>query len=68
MHLSTYFEIQVLQSTFHSSTKYSYKFMKLTHQLQLLYFQVDKSVVCMDIVQNFHTIVTIYQSFDIKIF
>jgi hypothetical protein len=55
MHLNTYFEIQVLQSIFHSSTMYSYKYMKLTHQLQLLYFQVDKGIVCMDIVQNFDT-------------
>jgi hypothetical protein len=57
MHLGTYFEIQVLQSTFHSSTQYSYKYMKLTHQLQLLYFEVDKGITCMDIAQNFHIIV-----------
>jgi hypothetical protein len=42
--------------------------MKLTHQSQLLYFQVDKGVGCMDIVQNFHIIVTIYQSFNVKVF
>jgi hypothetical protein len=42
--------------------------MKLRHQLQLLYFQANKGVVCMDIVQNFHIIVTIYQSFNVKVF
>lgn len=68
MHLNTYIEIQVLQSIFHSSKKYSYKYMKLTHQLQLLSFQANKGVVRMDIVQKFHIIVTIYQCFNVKVF
>jgi hypothetical protein len=42
--------------------------MKLKHQLELLYFQIDKDLVCMDIISNFHIIVIIYQSFNVKIF
>ncbi len=68
MHLSTYFETKVLQSIFYSFTKYSYKCMKSIYQLQLLYFQANKGVVCMDIVQNFHIIITIYQSFNVDVF
>jgi len=42
--------------------------MKVKHQLELLYFQIDKDLVCMDIVSTFHIIVIIYQSFNVKIF
>jgi hypothetical protein len=42
--------------------------MKVKHQLQLLYIQVDKALVCMDIVSTFHIMVIIYQSFNVKIF
>jgi hypothetical protein len=36
--------------------------MKVKHQLQLLYFQVDKNLICMNIISTFHIIVIIYQS------
>jgi hypothetical protein len=42
--------------------------MQVKHQLELLYFQVDKALVYMDIVSTFHSMVIIYQSFDVKIF
>jgi hypothetical protein len=42
--------------------------MKAKHQLKLLYFQVDKALVYMDIVSTFHIIVIIYQSFNVKVF
>jgi hypothetical protein len=35
--------------------------MKVKHQLRLLYFQVDKALVCMDIVLTFHIMVIIYE-------
>jgi hypothetical protein len=67
MHLGTFFEMQVF-STCHSFAKYSYLYMKVRHQLELLYFQVDKGLMCMDIVSTFHIIVIIYQSFNLKAF
>jgi hypothetical protein len=42
--------------------------MKVKHQLELLYFQVDKDLVCMNIISAFHIIVIIYQSFNINIY
>jgi hypothetical protein len=43
--------------------------MKIKHQLELLYFQVDEGLVCMDIVSTFHIIIIIfYRSFNVKIF
>jgi len=66
MQLSKLFEMQVLESTCHNSAKYhSYEYMKLTHQLKLLYFQVNKGVMCMDIISTFHIIIIIYQSFNV---
>jgi hypothetical protein len=67
MHLSTLFEMQVLESMCHNFAKYNNKYMEVKHQLQLLYFQIDKDV-CMDIVSTFHIIVIIYQSFNVKVF
>ncbi len=46
MHLSTFFEIQVLESMCHSFAKYSYKYMEVKHQLELLYFQVEIECEC----------------------
>ncbi len=42
--------------------------MKVKHQLELLYFQVDKGLMYMDIVSTFHIIVIIVQSFNVKVF
>jgi hypothetical protein len=36
--------------------------------IKLLYFQVDKNLMCMDIISTFHTIIIIYQSFNVEIF
>jgi hypothetical protein len=49
MHLNTFFEMQVLESMCHNFAKYNYKYMKVKHQLELLYFQVDKGLVCVRI-------------------
>jgi len=46
MHLSTFFEMQVLESMCHSFAKYSYKYMEVKHQLELLYFQVEIECEC----------------------
>jgi hypothetical protein len=37
--------------------------MKVQHQLEILYFQVDESLVCMDIVSTFPILIIIYQKF-----
>jgi hypothetical protein len=42
--------------------------MKIKHQLELLYFQVDEGLVCMDIISTFDILVIIYQSFNVKVF
>jgi hypothetical protein len=42
--------------------------MKIKHQLELLYFQVDKDLVCMNIISTFHSIIIIYQSFNVKVY
>jgi hypothetical protein len=43
--------------------------MKVKHQLErLLYFQVDKDLMCMNIISTFHIIVIIYQSFNITLY
>jgi hypothetical protein len=51
----------------HNFAKLNYKCMKVTHQLELLYFQVEDGLVCMDIVSSFHILVIIYQSFNVKV-
>jgi hypothetical protein len=69
MHLSTLFEMQVLESTCHNYAKYqSYKYMKVRHQLELLYFQIDKGLMCMYIISTSHIIIIIYQSFNFNFF
>jgi hypothetical protein len=43
--------------------------MKVKHQLEiLLYFQVGKALMCMNVISTFHIIVIIYQSFNIKVY
>jgi hypothetical protein len=42
--------------------------MTLGFQLNLLYFQVDESLININVVSTFHIIVIIYQSFDVKYF
>jgi hypothetical protein len=42
--------------------------MKVKHQLKLLYFQVDKILMSIDIVSTFHIIIIVYQSFNVKVF
>jgi len=39
-----------------------------TTSIKLLYSQVDKDLVCMDMVSTFHYLVIIYQSFNVKLF
>jgi hypothetical protein len=68
MHLNIVFGNASIESTCQSSTKMSYKYMKVKHQLELLYFEVDEGLVCMDIVSTFHILVIIYQSFNVKVF
>jgi len=42
--------------------------MNLGFQLKLLYFQVDESLININVISTFHIIVIIYQSFDVKYF
>jgi hypothetical protein len=42
--------------------------MKVKHQLELLYFQVDEGLVSMDIIWTFHILIIIYQGFNVKLF
>jgi hypothetical protein len=42
--------------------------MKVNHQLELLYFQVDEGLVCMDIVSTFHILIIINQNCNVKVF
>jgi hypothetical protein len=42
--------------------------MKVKHQLELLHFQVDEDLLCIDIISTFHILVITYQSFDVKVF
>jgi hypothetical protein len=41
----------------------NYKSMKVQHQLELLYFQANEDLVCMDMISTFHYLIIIYQSF-----
>jgi hypothetical protein len=67
MHLYTFKKNVSTKGTCHNFAKLSYKYIKVKHQLELLYFQVDEGLVCMDIVSAFHTLVIIYQSFNVKV-
>ncbi len=42
--------------------------MKVQHQLELLYFQVDEDPMCMDMVSTFHYLIIIFQSFNVEVF
>jgi hypothetical protein len=42
--------------------------MNLGFQLKLLYFQLDKALININVISTFHIIVIIYQSFDVKYF
>jgi hypothetical protein len=42
--------------------------MKAKHQLELLYFQINEGLMCMDIILTFHILYIIYQSFNVKVF
>jgi hypothetical protein len=53
------------KNTCHIFAKLNYKYMKIKHQLELLYFQ---GLMCMDIVLTFYILIIIYQSFNVKIF
>jgi hypothetical protein len=41
--------------------------MKIKHQLELLYFQVDKTLMRMNIVSTFQIMVIIYQCVNVKV-
>jgi hypothetical protein len=57
MHLNTFFCNANIESTCHNFAKLNHKYMKVKHQLELLYFQADEGLVCMDIVSTFHILV-----------
>jgi hypothetical protein len=42
--------------------------MNLGFQLILLYFEVDKALININVISTIHIIVIIYQSFDVKYF
>jgi len=68
MHLNTFLKNANIESTCHSFGKLSYMYMKINHQLELLYFQVDEGLVCMDIVSTFHILIIIDQNCNVKVF
>jgi hypothetical protein len=41
--------------------------MKVQHQIELLYFQLDEDLVCMYMISTFHYLIIIYQTFNVKI-
>jgi hypothetical protein len=41
--------------------------MKIKHPFELLYIQVDKTLMQMNIVSTFHIMVVIYQSVNVKV-
>ncbi len=59
MHLTTFLKNASTKSTCHNSAKLNYKYMKVKHQLESLYFQVDEGLVCMDIISTFHILVNL---------
>jgi hypothetical protein len=68
MHLIYLFLNENTKNTCHSFAKLNYKYMKVKHQLELLYFRVDESLKCMDIVLTFLILIILYQSFNVKVF
>jgi hypothetical protein len=43
--------------------------MEVKYQIEIvMYFEVGKDLMCMNIISTFHIIVIIYQSFNIKIY
>jgi hypothetical protein len=68
MHFNNFFWNASIEITYHNYAKLSYKYMKAKHQLDILYFQVDEGLMCMDIILTFHILYIIYQSFNVKIF
>jgi len=68
MHLSTFFWNANIENTCHNSTKLNKKYLKVKHQLESLYFQVDEGLMCVNIVSTFHILIIIYQSFNVKYF
>jgi hypothetical protein len=42
--------------------------MKVQHQLELLCFQVDEDLMCMDMISTFYYLIIIYDSFNVKVF
>ncbi len=68
MQLSTFLKNANTKNTCHSFAKLSYKYIKVQHKLELLYFQVDENLLCMDMLSTFHYLDIIYQSFNVKVF
>jgi len=67
MHLNSFFLKCKYRKYMSQLCKMSYTYMKVQHQLGLLYFQVDEDLVCMDMISTFHYLVIIYQSFNVKV-
>jgi hypothetical protein len=42
--------------------------MKIQQQFKLLHFQVNKDLMCVDMVSTSHYLVIIYQNFNVKAF
>jgi hypothetical protein len=47
--------------------KIGYKYMKIQHQLESLYFQIDEDLMFMDMISTFHYLIIIHQSFNLKV-
>jgi hypothetical protein len=67
MHLNIFLEMKIQESTCPIYAKYGYKYTKVGLQLETLYFQVDRSLICINVVPIFHVIVIIYHIF-VKVF
>jgi hypothetical protein len=59
--------MQVLESMCHNFAKYNHKYMKVKHQLELLYFQADKILMYISILSIFHIMFIIYQNVNVKV-
>jgi hypothetical protein len=66
MHLSTFFEMQVLENMCHSFVELQVHESKTLIIINVL--SSDKALVYMDRVSTFHIMVIIYQSFNVKAF
>jgi hypothetical protein len=42
--------------------------MKIEHQLELFYFQIDKALMCMNTISTFHIMVIVCQRVNVNVY